>query len=136
MLAGLHMHAAHKACKTARQLRDTTLQAMVKKMKKKTKDVPVLRKGATEQEMIDWATTHDPFDRIEDGTSALVEDHSDLDELLLDALFQENKAQLNMRIPPAMKALLTKLARERTTDATTLGRIWLAERIRKELSSK
>jgi hypothetical protein len=109
---------------------------MVKKMKKKTKKIPLLRKGATEQEIIDWARTHDPFDRIEAGISSVVEDHSDLNELLLEALFQENKAQLNMRIPPAMKALLTKLARERTTDATTLGRIWLAERIRKELSGK
>ena len=68
--------------------------------------------------------------------SNIVEDHSDLDELLQEALFQENKAQLNMRIPPAMKALLTKLAKDRTTDATTLGRIWLAERIRKEVSGK
>ncbi len=105
-------------------------------MKKKTTKPPLLRKGATDQEIIDWATTHDPFDRIETGTSAVIEDHSDLNELLLEALFQENKAQLNMRIPPAMKALLSKLARERTTDATTLGRIWLAERIRKELAGK
>jgi hypothetical protein len=35
-----------------------------------------------------------------------------------------------MRIPAAMKALLGKLARQRTTDATTLARIWLAERLR------
>ena len=109
---------------------------MVKKMKKNTKRIPSLKKGATEPEIIDWATTHDPFDRIETGTSVVVEDHSDLDKLLQEALFEGNKAQLNMRIPPAMKALLTKLARERTTNATTLGRIWLAERIRKELSGK
>ncbi len=105
-------------------------------MKIKSQRIPSLRKGATEQEIIDWATTHDPFDRIETGTSRVIEHHSDLDELLQEALFQGNKAQLNMRIPPAMKALLTKLAQERTTDATTLGRIWLAERIRKEVGGK
>ena len=103
-------------------------------MRKKTRKIPALKKGATEAKIIDWATTHDPFDRVEAGASTVVEDHFDLDELLQEALFQGNRAQLNMRIPPAMKALLTKLARERTTDATTLGRIWLAERIQKELS--
>ncbi len=105
-------------------------------MKTKFRRIPRLRKGATEQGIIDWATRNDPFDRMEQRISNIVEDHSDLDELLQEALFQENKAQLNMRIPPAMKALLTKLAKDRTTDATTLGRIWLAERIRKEVSGK
>ena len=105
-------------------------------MKKKLKGIPALKKQATERQIFDWTTGHDPFDRLEAGISEIIEDHSDLDELLQEALFQENKAQLNMRIPTAMKALLSKLARERTTDATTLGRIWLAERIRKELTRK
>jgi hypothetical protein len=105
-------------------------------MKTKSRKIHTLKKAATEQDIIDWATRHDPFDRIETGISSVIEDHSDLDELLQEALFQGNKAQLNMRIPPAMKALLTKLAKDRTTDATTLGRIWLAERIRKEVSGK
>jgi hypothetical protein len=109
---------------------------MDKKMRKKTNKFPVLKKHVEESEIIQWATKHDPFNRIESGVSTVVHDHSDLNELLQDALFQGNKAQLNMRIPPAMKALLTKLAKERTTDATTLGRIWLAERIREEVSSK
>jgi len=105
-------------------------------MRKKTRKIPLLKKRASESDVIDWVTTHDPFDRIDAKVSTVVENHSDLDDLLQEALFQGNKAQLNMRIPPAMKALLTKLARERTTDATTLGRIWLAERIRKELTGK
>jgi hypothetical protein len=61
--------------------------------------------------------------------SEVVEDHSDLDKVLGEAIFQDNTAQLNMRLPPAMKAVLSKLARQRTTDATTLARIWLAERL-------
>jgi hypothetical protein len=40
-----------------------------------------------------------------------------------------------MRLPPAMKAVLSKLARERTTDAKTLARIWLAERLERELKA-
>ena len=40
-----------------------------------------------------------------------------------------------MRLPPAMKAVLSKLARQRTTEATTLARIWLAERLERELKA-
>jgi hypothetical protein len=65
----------------------------------------------------------------------VVEDHSDLDRILEQAVVQDNTAQLNMRIPPAMKAVLSRLARERTTDATTLARIWLAERLKQELKA-
>jgi hypothetical protein len=75
------------------------------------------------------------FDRLESGVSEIIEDHSDLDQVLRDGIFQDNTAQLNMRLPPAMKAVLSKLARQRTTDATTLARIWLAERLERELKA-
>ncbi|MCZ6563553.1 MAG: hypothetical protein O6948_11650 [Deltaproteobacteria bacterium] len=65
----------------------------------------------------------------------MVEDYADLDRALQEALFQEKTAQLNMRIPPAMKAALTRLERQRTTDATTLAHIWLAERLQRELKT-
>ncbi len=84
--------------------------------------------------MVRWAKKHDVFDRLNAGVSEVVEDHSDLDQVLQEALFQDNTAQLNMRIPPAMKAVLSRLARQRTTDATTLARIWLAERLKEELN--
>ena len=60
-------------------------------------------------------------------------DHSDMEQVLREAIFQDNTAQLTMRMPPAMKAVLATLARQRTTDATTLARIWVAERLEKEL---
>ena len=44
------------------------------------------------------------------------EDHEDLDRVLREATFQEN-TQLNMRLPLAM---LSKLARQRTANATAL----------------
>jgi hypothetical protein len=40
-----------------------------------------------------------------------------------------------MRLPPAMKAVLNKLARRRTTDATTLAGICLAERLEQQLKA-
>lgn len=104
-------------------------------MKNKRRVIPPLRKGASDQEIIRWTRKHDVFDRLDAGISEVVEDHSDLDRVLQEALFEDNTAQLNMRIPPAMKAVLSKLARQRTTDATTLARIWLAERLKRELKA-
>ncbi len=102
-------------------------------MKNKGATLPSLRKEASNQEIICWTKAHDVVDRIKTGVSEIVMDHSDLDSIFHEALFQENTAQLNMRIPPAMKAVLSQLARQRTTDATTLARIWLAERLKQEL---
>ena len=104
-------------------------------MKHKKRVIPPLRKGASEQEIVRWTSKHDVFDRLDTDISEVVEDHSDLDRVLQEALFEDNTAQLNMRIPPAMKAVLSRLARQRTTDATTLARIWLAERLERELKS-
>ena len=95
-----------------------------------------LRKSASDADAARWTTAHDVFDRIHAGVSEIVGDHSDLDILLEDALSEDNTTQLNMRVPPAMKAVLMRLARERTTDATTLARIWLAERLRDELARR
>ncbi len=103
---------------------------------KNKKRVPSLRKGASDQEIVRWTRKHDVFDRLDAGVSQVVEDHSDLDRVLQEALFQDNTAQLNMRIPSAMKAVLRRLARQRTTDTTTLARIWLAERLKEELKTR
>ena len=104
-------------------------------MKKTKRKVSSLTSKSTDDEVIRWTKSHDIFDRLETGVSEIVGDHSDLDEVLREAIFQDNTAQLNMRLPPAMKAVLSKLARQRTTDATTLARIWLAERLEQELKA-
>ena len=104
-------------------------------MKKPKRKVPRLSRNTTDEEIVRWTKSHDVFDRLEAGVSEVIEDHSDLDQVLRDAIFQDNTAQLNMRLPPAMKAVLSKLARQRTTDATTLARIWLAERLERELKA-
>ena len=104
-------------------------------MKKTKPKASRLTSKSTDEEVIRWTKSRDVFDRLETGVSEVVEDHSDLDEVLREAIFQDNTAQLNMRLPPAMKAVLSKLARQRTTDATTLARIWLAERLELELKA-
>ena len=104
-------------------------------MKKPKGKIPTLRRDTSDNEIIRWTKDHDIFARLEAGISEIVDDHSDLDKALHEAMFQDNTAQLNMRLPPAMKAVLSKLARQRTTDATTLARIWLAERLEQELKA-
>ena len=104
-------------------------------MKKPKRKGSRLTSMSSDEEIIRWTKSRDVFDRLEKGVSEVVEDHSDLDEVLREAIFQDNTAQLNMRLPPAMKAVLSKLARQRTTDATTLARIWLAERLERELKA-
>ena len=75
-------------------------------MKKTKRKVPRLSRNATDEEIIRWTKSHDVFDRLESGVSEIIEDHSDLNQVLRDAIFQDNTAQLNMRLPPAMKAVL------------------------------
>ena len=104
-------------------------------MKKIKGKIPAFRRDTSDNEIIRWTKNHDIFGRLEAGISEIVDDHSDLDKALHEAIFQDNTAQLNMRLPPAMKAVLSKLARQRTTDATTLARIWLAERLEQELKA-
>ena len=104
-------------------------------MRKPKRKASRLTTRSTDEEIVRWTKSHDVFDRLETGISEVVGDHSDLDQVLREANFQDNTAQLNMCLPPAMKAVLSKLARQRTTDATTLARIWLAERLERELKA-
>ena len=104
-------------------------------MKKTKNRISPLRSGATDEEVLRWTTARDVVDRLDAGVSEVVTDHSDMEQVLREAVFQDNTAQLTMRLPPAMKAVLSSLARQRTTDATTLARIWLAELLEKELKT-
>ena len=85
--------------------------------------------------MVHWVKAHDVFDRLEGGVAEIVEVHSNLGRALQEAILQDNTAQLKMRLPRAMKAVRSKLARQRTTDATTLAPIRRAERLERELKA-
>lgn len=72
------------------------------KKKKRLRVIPPLRKGASDREIPRWTKAHDVFDRLEAGVAEVVEGRSDLDRLL-------------------GEAVLSRLAHQRTTDATTLA---------------
>jgi hypothetical protein len=105
------------------------------KQRKKAHSIPSLSPDATDEEIIRWTQTYNIGARLDAGISEIVTDHTDLDRLIEEAQHEGNTAWLNIRIPPSMKAALQKLARQRMTDATTLARVWLAERLQKELKT-
>ena len=82
-------------------------------MRKPKRKASRLTTKSTDEEIVRWTRSHDVFDRLETGISEVVEDHSDLDEILREAIFQDNTAQLNMRLPPAIR--LTPTARTNQT---------------------
>ncbi len=64
-------------------------------MKKIKQNPSVLTSKSPDEEIIRSTKSHDVFDRVETGVSEVVEDHSDLDQVLREAIFQNNTAQLN-----------------------------------------
>jgi uncharacterized protein YlxP (DUF503 family) len=55
-------------------------------MKKLKRKASRLTSRATDEEMIRWTKSHDVFDRLETGISEVAEDHSDLDQVLCEAI--------------------------------------------------
>jgi len=67
-------------------------------MKKPRRKISRLSRDASDNEIIRWTKSNDVFDRLEAGVSEIIENHTDLDAVLHDAIFQDNTAQLNMRL--------------------------------------
>jgi hypothetical protein len=55
-------------------------------MKKTKQKTFRLSRNSTDAEMIRWTKSHDVFDRLETDVSEIVDDHSDLDEVLREAI--------------------------------------------------
>ena len=106
-------------------------------MSVKLKKIPPLPPDASDDEVIEWTLKYDLVDRLRTGVTEEVEDHSAEEAAaaayLASAQTERNTAQLNLRLAPSLKNLLTRLARQRTTDPATLARTWLVERIQQEI---
>jgi hypothetical protein len=59
-------------------------------------------------------------------------EREDLDRMLLEYWNQPNTRQLNIRIPPAAKRMIEKLAKRKTVEVSTLLRMWVIESMRRE----
>lgn len=54
--------------------------------------------------------------------------------MLLEYRNQPNTKQLNIRISPAAKCMIEKLARRKTVEVSTLIRMWVIDSMRREAS--
>lgn len=102
--------------------------------KEKPNPVTTASQRRRDKEIIRRTETYDVFQRLEAGVSHVGATQTDLNQFLQEAFGQGNTVQLNMRIPSAKKAFRSRLACQRI-DATTLPRIWLAERKQPEVTT-
>ncbi len=101
---------------------------------KSTKRIRPPRKKAGFEELSAFFDRHDVPDLL---GQALVEedpDREDLDRMLNDYWNQPNTKQLNIRIPPAAKSMIERLAKRKTIEVSTLVRMWVIDSMRREAS--
>jgi hypothetical protein len=104
-------------------------------MTSKKRRIRALQPKASDQEIVRFFDQHDPEELERSGLVALDEDHSDLEELLQRYLLEPNDAQLNIHLPRSAKEVLKRLARRKTIEASTLARLWIIERLRREIEA-
>jgi hypothetical protein len=98
--------------------------------KKRTIRLP--RKNAGYGELSGFFDRHDGLDLQEQSIMEIDPDREDLERMLLEYWNQPNTKQLNIRIPPAAKRMIEKLAKRKTVEVSTLVRMWVIDSMRRE----
>ncbi len=108
---------------------------MTSPKKKKSKVKPRLpRENASYDELSDFFDRHSGFDLLDQGVMEVDENHEDLERMLIEYWNQPNTKQLNIRIPPAAKTMIERLAKRKTLEVSTLVRMWVIDSMRREAS--
>ncbi len=102
--------------------------------KNKSRRIRLPRKRASYQELSDFFDRHDGVDLLDQGIMEIDPDREDLERMLLEYWNQPNTKQLNIRIPPAAKRMIERLAKRKTVEVSTLVRMWVIESMRREAS--
>jgi hypothetical protein len=102
------------------------------RVKKKTAGIRFPRENASYSELNDFFDRHDGLDLLDRGLAEMDPDRADLDRMLLEYWNQPNTKQLNIRIPPAAKRMIERLAKRKTVEVSTLVRMWVIESMRRE----
>lgn len=92
------------------------------------------RKDAGYDELSDFFDQHEGFDLLDRGIVEIDSDHEDLERMLIEYWNQPNTKQLNIRIPPAAKRMIERLAKRKTLEVSTLVRMWVIDSMRREAS--
>lgn len=104
---------------------------------KKTSALPRIAipgKKASLGELAGFFDRHDAVELVEQGVMEVDPDRADLDRMLAEYWNQPNTKQLNIRIPPAAKRMIEKLAKRKTVEVSTLVRMWVIDCMRREAS--
>ena len=92
------------------------------------------RKTAGYSELSNFFDRHDGVDLLDQRIIEIDPDREDLDRMLREYWKQPNTKQLNIRIPPAAKRMIEKLAKRKTVEVSTLVRMWVIDSMRREAS--
>jgi hypothetical protein len=102
------------------------------KRKPVPKTVRLPKKDANYEELADFFDRYESVDLIKAGVTEIDPDRSDLDAMLLRYWKEPNTKQLNIRIPATAKRMIERLARRKTVEVSTLVRMWIMDRMRRE----
>jgi hypothetical protein len=101
---------------------------------KSAKRISPPRKNAGFEELSAFFDRHDVPELLGQGLVEEDPDREDLDRMLNEYWNQPNTKQLNIRIPPAAKRMIEKLAKRKTIEVSTLVRMWVIDSMRREAS--
>lgn len=99
---------------------------------KRTSRIRLPRKNAKFVELSSFFERNDAVALLEQGVIEVDPDREDLDRMLNEYWNQPNTKQLNIRIPPAAKRAIEKLAKRKTIEVSTLVRMWVIDSMRRE----
>lgn len=102
------------------------------RVERKTGSIRLPRQTAGYTELADFFDRHDGTDLLDQGIVEVDVDRADLDRMLREYWSQPNTKQLNIRIPPAAKRMIEKLAKRKTVEVSTLVRMWVIDSMRRE----
>jgi hypothetical protein len=102
------------------------------RVKRKVTRIRLPRKDAGYGELSKFFDRHEGFDLMDRGIMEIDRDRADLDRMLLEYWGQPNTKQVNIRIPPAAKRMIEKLAKRKTVEVSTLVRMWVIDGMRRE----
>ena len=100
--------------------------------KNKSRRIRLPRKSASYKELSAFFDRHDGVELLDQGIMEIDPDREDLERMLLEYWSQPNTKQLNIRIPPAAKRMIERLAKRKTVEVSTLVRMWVIESMRRE----
>lgn len=99
---------------------------------KRRKTIKPLPSGAKNAKVVRFLDSNDPEELEQQRIMVRDDDREDLEAMLKKYLSEPNNDQLNIRLPRSAKRMLARIASQKTIDASTLARIWIVERLRRE----